>query len=190
MKIQPKHQSNQYRADTGFTLLELLVVITIILILAGITVGGLKYVTAKQNNEKCKADIKLLETGLEAYKMDYGVYPLEVGNGSQSLFDALYWDTDMDGSPIAADPTQKIYVSELDPSNVKAKWTMAQGSSHRIVDPWSSDYNYRRGLSQDGKTPNPDAKNPDFDIWSAGPDGVFTPTDSAQTDRDNINNWR
>jgi prepilin-type N-terminal cleavage/methylation domain-containing protein len=135
MQIHTKTRYTLSGAAVGFTLLELLVVIVIIVILASITIGGLKFVTAKQNNEKCKADIKLLETGLEAYKMDYGTYPLEVGNGSQSLFDALYWDTDMDGSPIAADPTQRIYVSELDPNNAKAKWTMAQGNSYRIVDP-------------------------------------------------------
>jgi len=190
MKIHCKTKTSQPRFAKGFTLLELLVVIVIILILAGITIGSLKFVTAKQNNEKCKTDIKLLETGLEAYKMDYGTYPIEVGSGSQSLFDALYWDTDMDGSPIAADVTQKIYVSELDPNNTKAKWTMAQGGSFRIIDPWLADYNYRRGIGADGKTPNPDAKNADFDLWSAGPDGVFTPSGSAVTDRDNITNWK
>jgi general secretion pathway protein G len=190
MKTYNQKQNSRQRAARGFTLLELLVVIVIIVILASITVGGLKFVTAKQNNEKCKADIKLLETGLEAYKMDYGTYPLEVGTGSQTLFEFLYWDTDLDGSPMAADPTQRIYVSELDPNNTKAKWTSAQGNSYRIIDPWLADYNYRRGVTQDGKSPNQDAKNPDFDIWSAGPDGVFTPTDSAATDRDNITNWR
>lgn len=189
MKKPSNHSPSRSRVADGFTLVELMVVITIILILAGLTLGGLKFVTAKQNQEKCKTDIKLLENGLEEFKLDNGAYPLHIGNGSQSLFDALYWDTDADGSPILSDPTQKTYVAQLDPNNAKAKWTQAQGSSFRIVDPWFSDYNYRRGTLPDG-SPEPSAKNPDFDLWSAGPDAIFTPSDNAQTDRDNITNWR
>lgn len=189
MKHNPNRTRTSFRYAAGFSLMELLVVMVIILILAGLTIGGMKYVNAKQNLEKCKTDIALLCRGLEEYKLDRGEYPIEQGTGAQTLFDALYWDTDLDGSPIAQDPTQKIYIAELDPNNTKAKWTLAQGNSFQVIDPWQSGYNYRRGTLANG-SPNSNAKNPDFDIWSGGPDGRSTPQGTANEDRDNITNWK
>ncbi len=136
-----------FRRTTGFTLIEMLVTITIVVILAGLSLGGFKFVTSKQANEQARIQIKLLERGLEEYKLDNGTFP---PSGSEELFKALYTDG-------ASSSDNKIYISDLDPNNNKQGWT--QGS--KIVDPWGNEYIYRY----------PGTKNPDFDLLSKGPDG-------------------
>ena len=60
------------RHPAAFTLIELMAVITIIVILAGMVVGGLGYVNEKQAREKAKIQIALLSKALEEYKLDNG----------------------------------------------------------------------------------------------------------------------
>lgn len=69
----------------GFTLLELLVVIVIIGLLAGLV--GPRYFDqlAKSNNKIARAQIDALEKALDQYRLDVGVYPT-TEQGLQSLF--------------------------------------------------------------------------------------------------------
>jgi type II secretory pathway pseudopilin PulG len=59
----------------SFTIVELLVVITIIVVLAGMIIGGVGGATKKQNEVTIKANLMKLEMALERYKTDNGVYP-------------------------------------------------------------------------------------------------------------------
>ncbi len=59
----------------GFTLIELLTVISIIAILAGLTIGVSSYANRNAVESRIKAELKAMETALEAYKADYGGYP-------------------------------------------------------------------------------------------------------------------
>jgi general secretion pathway protein G len=146
----------------GFTLVEMLVTITIIVILAGLSLGGFSFVTQKQANAQAELQIKLLSKGLEEYKLDTGSYPAETG-GSNALFTVLYF------AGASVTPPEKIYLSELDPVNKKQGWTEGTGAGTKIIDPWGSEYIYRTGTT---------AKNPDFDLVSKGKDGVEgTPDD-------------
>lgn len=163
MKINPRQNSAR-----GFSLIELMTVITIILILAGLVVGGTSYIQKKQAIEKTKVQIKLLEKGCEEYQLDHGYYPLMSGGGtsvnqrySNVLYDALYAK--------GANPSsgERIYVAEL--NSPKMMWI----SGTTIIDPWKYEYFYR---SAKYGTPTKQnnykyGKNPDFDIWSSGPDG-------------------
>lgn len=172
--------------------MELLVVIAIIVILASLTMGGLGYMQRNQAVQKAKAQIAMLSTGLEEYKLDFGSYPVAIGNGSNTLYKALYWDSNNDGVGVGTDTNQRIYLPELDPSSTKQGWTSnpVASSTNSIKDPWSSDYNYRSGVLANGQANN-EAKNPDFDIWSNGPDSQ--PGNTAGTDKgaqDNITNWK
>lgn len=139
---------------SGFTLIEMLVTITIIVILAGLSLGGFKFVSTKQAYSQAEIQIKLLENGIEEYKLDTGEYP-ESGIGN--LFRALYKDrlNNVDGN-------NKIYVSQLDPENNKQGWTIP--GQDKITDPWGAEYIYRRSS-------DPRAVNPDFDLLSKGQDG-------------------
>jgi prepilin-type N-terminal cleavage/methylation domain-containing protein len=175
----------------GFTLVEMLAVITIIVILAALTVGGMGYVREKQARSQARVQIDLLSNAIEEYKQDFGNYPYG-GNAAKGdsniLFKALYWDSDDNGSGPDADLNQKIYLADLDPTTNKQKWIDGQKATAKIVDPWGNEYYFRSGKTSDGK-PNPGAVNPDFDIWSSGPDGKTSKGAKNDSTKDDISNF-
>lgn len=188
------------RHSAAFTLIEMMAVITIIIILAGIVVGGMGYVNEKQASEKAKVQIALLSKALEEYKLDNGTYPptadktgtfSAAGTGTSSiLFDYLFWDSDRDGTGGVADTDQKIYLPELDPANNKQGWTTGTASATtKITDPWKNEYCFRSATNATG-TANANTQNPDFDLWSLGKDGKSAPDSASDsTNKDDIRNF-
>jgi type II secretory pathway pseudopilin PulG len=177
------------RAGTGFTLVELLTVVAIIMILAGLTVGGLSYFNRKVAEDKTRMQLKLLANGLEAYYFDFGEYPeatTDEGNensnsGSNALYMALFYDTDDDGENYKDDDEQDIYVPDLDPASNNQGWISGTGANVKLIDGFANEYKYRK--VDDASL----MKNPDYDLWSVGPDGRTDETDKDSEDnRDDI----
>lgn len=190
----------------GFTLVELIVTITIIILLAGMVVGGFGYVRDKQALEKAKLQVALLSRGIDEYKLDMGVHPGEAagtansagGDHSEVLYQALFyegWDyisNPPDPDDLDPNVATTIYVAELDPSNSAQGWLNPSTSTtptpnQKIIDPWANNYLYRIGSN---------AMNPDFDLWTPGkngttiPGGVGDPYDPTVTEnRDDIRNF-
>ena len=75
----------------------------------------------------------------------------------------------------------KVYLPQLNPDDNQQGWIEGNGGSAKIVDPWGNEYYYRSGELPDGKA-NPDAWNPDFDLWSSGKDGKTSPVDQKDAD--------
>lgn len=169
-------------SKAAFTLIEMMVVITIIIILAGLVVGGMEYANQRSAAEKAKTQIALLTKGIEEYKLDMGAYPATgniTGNFSGSngtatssiLFNMLYW------TPVSS--SQRIYLPELDPVTTKQGWTTGTASAATtITDPWGNQYCYRSSSNATGG-PNSATVNPDFDLWSMGKDGRTNATSNA-----------
>ena len=63
------------KAQAGFTLIEIMVVIMILGLLATLVVQNLRGATDKAKRTKAAADIAGLKTGLDRYYMDNGSYP-------------------------------------------------------------------------------------------------------------------
>src|SRR6185312_15657583 len=86
----------------GFTLVELLVVITIIGVLAGFTIPVLRGVKIRQYESHATAEMKQLETAIESYKTAYGFYP--PSNPGLPLTNQLYYElvgtTNIASSPL------------------------------------------------------------------------------------------
>jgi prepilin-type N-terminal cleavage/methylation domain-containing protein len=59
----------------GFTLIELMVVIAIIIILAAIAIPNYLTMTARAKKSRVASDFAALATALETYRTDWGVYP-------------------------------------------------------------------------------------------------------------------
>ncbi len=159
-------KTNRFRrAAAGFSLMELVVVVALIVALAALTMGGLSFMEQKKARSTAALQIKLLENALQDYHSDNRSFPSNPNseglNGSEELFKALYQD------PFDADT--KVYLAELDPdTHGEGKggqaWVRKSSVSAEIVDPWGNPYRYRSGDS-------PGAINPDFDLWSMGKDG-------------------
>lgn len=180
----------------AFTLIELMVTITIIIILAGLVVGGMEYANQRSASEKAKTQIALLSKGIEEYKLDMGGYPptnnitgnLTTSAGSSTsaiIFNALYF------APLSAN--QRIYLPELDPATTKQGWTTGASSNATIVtDSWGNQYCYRSAINSTGATNNATV-NPDFDLWSMGKDGrtnaTFGANATTSPNADDIRNF-
>lgn len=172
----------------GFTLMEMLVVISIIIVLAALTYGGFNYVKAKQAREQAKVQVGLLQLALEEYKADYGSYPENARstgtNGTSDIYEALY--------PVEAE--EKIYLPELNPENDSQGWLLGETGPPplKIYDPWGNEFRYRTNRAGRDTIY---ASNPDFDLWSMGPDGEtsagrngeYDPTDPKNLD--DIRGW-
>jgi general secretion pathway protein G len=208
-------KNNLRHGKAAFTLIELMAVITIIVILAGLVVGGLGFVTEKQAKNKATLQIALLSKGLEAYKMDMGAYPLTLNssdglnNSAESLYIPLFYegyaysleDTPPDkwSKPVGGVEIPKsmtIYITDLDPTTTKQGWVdpvLVQNSvpptTTKVKDPWGIEYRYRSAQSQTGTATNQDTQNPDFDLWTSGKDSRSNTTPVHKDNRDDIKNF-
>lgn len=102
--------------QSGFTLLELMVVVVILGILASVVVPNLLGNKEKADQQKAITDIVALENALDMYRLDNNVYP-------------------------TTDQGLEALVSK--PSNPEPRNYRADGYIRRLPkDPWGNDYQY------------------------------------------------
>ncbi|TMP96229.1 MAG: hypothetical protein E6L07_05790 [Verrucomicrobia bacterium] len=165
-----------FGAGGAFTLIELIVVIAIIIVLAGLILSTVGYVQKKGARARAETEIAAMSAALESYKADNGIYPPHDGsNGGHALYQALTGDGDdviggsnaSTGTPPAS---AKSYMA-LKPTMLRPN---PADNSTRVVDPFGNDYGYRT-------PPVANAVNPTFDLWST----ANAPSDQNQW----IKNW-
>jgi prepilin-type N-terminal cleavage/methylation domain-containing protein len=66
--------------DQGFTLVELLVVIVILGVLAGIVVFGVARFQSDSQTAACKADLSTVSAAADAYDAATGAYPSDIAD--------------------------------------------------------------------------------------------------------------
>jgi type II secretory pathway pseudopilin PulG len=186
------------------TIIELLVVIIIIFILAGLILSISSYVQNKGTRARAETEIAAMSAALESYKADNGIYPRD--NTSNQYTDNVNAKADLD-------PTQTKYtnaslylffqLSGLDANqqpvaNMKSYLSFKSqmlghptGSSTTVAyirDPFGNSYGYSTAYQKDPAT----GYNPTYDLWStAGTGTSATPTPSPAPTPQNqwIKNW-
>ncbi len=69
----------------AFTLVELLVVITLVAILAAIAVPNFLEFQIQSKIARVESDLRRLESAFEAYQLDHGAYPIHRNYGKYIL---------------------------------------------------------------------------------------------------------
>ena len=179
-----------FRRTGGFTLLELLTVIAIIIVLAGLILAGAGFAQQKAARDRASAEIAALSVALESYKADNGVYPRDSAtdglNSSSATAPAaaasLYLYKELSGDKDAnrvTDANEKRYF-EFKPDMLQP----ATGTITSLVDPFGNAYGYSTILAAGMEKATPDTSkgyNPTFDLYSTG----GAPTIAAKW----ITNW-
>ena len=83
LKKLRSHEDHQNIVEQGFTLVELLIVIVILGILAGIVVFAVGNLTSNAKTNACATEKSTIVAALEAYKAQNGAYPTGANNAAR-----------------------------------------------------------------------------------------------------------
>ncbi|MGE5214535.1 MAG: type II secretion system protein [Nitrospirota bacterium] len=183
----------------AFTLIELIVVVGIIIILAGLVLSTVGYARKKGARARAETEIAAVSAACENYKADNAVYPNSTGTGGTDGLDPLTTnignyempcrymygeisgDRDFDGTP---DANARPYITLKQSSLLRADMSNPPSPSNPVTairDPFGNSYGYSTA-----KAANPGGAtgfNPTYDLWSVT-DGA------AGTDQTKwIKNW-
>ena len=135
----------------SFTLVELLAVVMVILVLAGIMLGAAGYVQTKMATATAKVQIAAMGAALEAYKADWGFYPptspvriSATGFGEATNNWILYCALSgaNGGKRYQKFPANQLRVNIASGSTSASGTGAASGGRTNICDPWGAPYNY------------------------------------------------
>lgn len=183
----------------AFTLIELLTVIVIVALLAGIALGGVRGMKDRAASQRARIELATLANALEAYRRHYGDYPqtggfaqaevrvedrVSISSVQARLFNAL---TGASGpgdlaAPMSGPLFLEIEKFQLEDTTILASstWGVAVGSPPRkpavantLLDPWGRRYVYYYRSEQ-----SPEAwKARSYVLYSTGPDGEHVSPD-------------
>ena len=184
-----RHSSSFVRR--AFTLIELIVVVAIIIVLAGLVLSTVGYVQKKGARSRAETEIAAMSAACESYKADNGIYPRDpttdalnaratgdptaYQTASLYLYNALFGATN--GSRTPAGGARSYFVFK---PNMLSPADQTQNVQY-IRDPFGNSYGYSTIQAATGDTTK--GYNPTFDLWSTA--GLTSGTDSTQW----IKNW-
>ena len=152
----------------AFTLIELMVVIGVIGILAGIILAIAGGVQGKAARDEAKAEIQTFCVALEKYRADHGGYP---------------------SSRSQQEMTNKLYLALTNYMTFRSNKLSGSGTNIAILDPYGRAYRYRSPA-----VASTTMLSENFEIFSVGKDGVSTLDNGSGTpgdskDVDDIKSW-
>ncbi len=169
---------------SGFTLVEILVVVAILGLLMAVTTSLLTGVGQKQGAARSKADMAVIASATEAFAAQYGGYPrLNVAKKSADAGDFLKCLTGKmalrvkDGrvimSLVARSKKSFVDISKLsvcDPDEPEAEAPDSNKNGVFIADPWREPYMYLYNTSSTSGTLEAEWTSPSFILFTKGAD--------------------
>ena len=164
----------------GFTLVEMIIVIAVILILVALMIGLIVVITDKAYYQKTEAIIKMLDDGCKTYRAEYNVYPPNNKGDSRALHFYL-------GQDRVKRLDQDSNIKTTRPPIIEFKGDMLEESKLvpdaknpvPVVDSWGQKIQY--------KVPGEWNKK-HVDLWSSGKNGKDE-LDPAAAGFDDVVNW-
>lgn len=195
-----KRLTNEFGARRGehrynaFTLIELIVVIAVIIVLAGLVLGTSGYVVNKGKRSRAEAEIAAMSAALESYKADNGIYPRSAASDTldaratynslnyqaacADLYAQLIGDLDYNDVPDAGTKIYMAFKPSMKGLPDKSQPPSATNKAF-IQDPVGNSYGYSTAYQNDPAT----GYNPTFDLWTIA--NAKPPNDKNQW----IKNW-
>lgn len=153
--------------SSGFTLMELLVTISIIALLAAILLPTINTVIARSEKAEARAEVHAIATSIQAYYNEYSKLPISSGHGGS--------DVNLQGNSSKATLKALMgYDVDMNPREIpflKSQTEVVTGNEGEFLDPWDNQYGIVIDASYDGKvTMNGNDVNDICVVYSWGPD--------------------
>lgn len=179
--VVPRFSSSRQRSG-GFTLIEILVVIALIAILAGITLVAAGGFMDAASRTRAKGEIQAMSTALENYKLDNGAYP--AANTLLGPPTGAYNYNSTAAAVVYPASSEILYkqltgydrITDLQVAGTKTYMSFKRNQVGTdpnngltyIQDPWGNSYGYSTGDALATQVQYPNTGRGFFDLWSTG----------------------
>lgn len=190
MKIPPRRHQRQ-----GFTLVELITVVSVIVVLFALVAGAYSYADFSSKRNRTEVTIRVIRSALENYREKFGSYPtpsnpetsvviadkVYVAGEAACLYQALSGDgfNQIRGADANSSPESNGQIEDNEAANItladmpREIWTV-QNSTYFVVDGFGHPIRYVKAAPTTvvggGQPPAATTINNTYDIWSYGND--------------------
>lgn len=167
-------KTHRQPASRAFTLIELLMTITIIAILASLTASGIIHAIDQANRLKVRTVLMDLKNGIDQYQTDYNHWPIDsnvtgangedaaelLTDGSNSLVDTLMGIPPTSSGTADLNPKRTPYTA-FPPANNGRHGLVGSARPFKLADMYGQPYHILLDTNGDNQVKNPDVSNTD-----------------------------